>query len=128
MNFTGSYDLQTINVNPIAPSGTMRVVLQYMANSSATGCLLILSQGQYTRYLAVRRPAGDQEMHSILVEGLPQGHYTMWGFDVGRRMLSYDSMAMAAVTLHNISLEQGTAFWNQGSCISCWVHTLNLVN
>lgn len=120
MNSTGTYDLQTINVYSIAPSGTMRVVLQYMTNSSATGCLLILSQGQYTRYHAVRKPARE-EIHIILVEGLPQGHYIVRGYDVGRQTLSYDSVAMAAVTSQNVSLEQGTAFWNQGNCTGSMV-------
>jgi hypothetical protein len=91
----------------------MKVNLHYLANSSTTGCLLILSQGQYTRYLAIRKPVRELTQ-SILLEGLPQGHYTISGYDVGRRSISYAPEAMAAVTVFNISLEHGTAFWQRG--------------
>lgn len=114
MIFAGSYDLQGINVNSIMLSGTMEIDLHYLANSSTTGCLLILSQGQYTRYLAVRRPVG-KDTQSVQLEGLPQGSYTISGYDVGKKRLSYDSVAMAAVTVRNITLEQRTAFWKQGT-------------
>lgn len=97
-------------------SGAMEVDLQYLANSSTTGCLLILSHGQYTRYLAVKRPVG-KDAQSVQLEGLPQGSYTIHGYDVGKRRLSYAPVAMAAVNVRSITLEQGTAFWKGGTHI-----------
>lgn len=123
MHTAGSYDLQGIRVNSAMVSGTIEVVLQYITNPSTKGCLLILSQGQFTGYFAVQKPGGT-ETQTVLLEGLPHGQYTVSGYDVGRNGLSYNPVAMAAVTLQNVTLEQGTAFGKQGKKKeNCYSHT-----
>lgn len=92
-------------------SGTLKFLLLYLGTASTKGCFLILSQGQYTGYLAVERLDDDEAMNPVQLEGLPQGEYVVNGYDVGNG--GFSSYLKAAVSL-NVTLQQGAAFWSQG--------------
>lgn len=118
----GTYDLQQITVTPLITSGTVEVHLRYITNSSSSGCFVIFVQDQYTGYFAIKKLV-DRERQSVELEGLPEGEYTIGGYEVGDGSHFYDPME-AAVVSYNVTVEHGAAFWNQGivcysaNCIS----------
>ena len=110
--FAGTFDLQNITVSLLMISGTVDVHLEYARNSSTRGCFLILSQGQYTGYFSAKKQRGRDDQ-TLLLKGLPRGDYIISGYDV--KNTSLDNVP-PAVVLDGVTLDQGTAFWNQGVC------------
>lgn len=98
-------------MNSLMVSGTMEIYLQYLRNTSSRGCFLVLSQDQYTGYFAIKKPIGRDEQ-TVVLDGLPQGVYTVNGYDIDNGTLS--SNPVPAVGVHNVILNQGAAFWNKG--------------
>ena len=91
-------------------SGTIQVDVHFLRNSLARGCLLILSQVQYTGYFAIKKESG-REVQSTHIENLPEGEYTVRGYDIESDRLP--NSLTPAVILHNVTLRRGSAFWNQ---------------
>ena len=108
---TGTFDLQMISVTLLMVSGTVNVHLEYARNSTASGCFLILSQGQYIGYFAIKKLSGRDDQ-TVQLEGLPRGEYIISGYDVIRN--SPSNHFSPSVILDGIILKQGTAFWKQG--------------
>jgi hypothetical protein len=92
-------------------SGIVEVHLQYITNSSSNGCFLILTQGYYTGYYAIKKPLGRERQNAQL-EGLPEGVYTVRGYEVGNGSHFYDPMV--AVVSDSVRIDHGAAFWDQG--------------
>lgn len=104
-------------------SGTVEVHLQYIENATTNGCFLIFTQSQYTGYFAIKKPV-NRESLSAQLEGLPEGEYTVQGYEAGNGSLFYDPMV--AVVSDNVIIDHGAAFWNQGKCLppSSFLHVL----
>ena len=102
--------MQNITVNSTVVSGTVEVDVHFLRNSLARGCLLILSQTQYTRYLAIKKES-NREIKSKYIENLRQGDYVIRGYDIERSGLpSHPTPAIK----YSFTLSRGSAFWNQG--------------
>lgn len=94
-------------------SGTVEVNLFYLRNTTTRAFLLLFSQGPYTGYFALMKQNG-QEQSRLTLEGLPQGHYTVNGYDMGTLQEgSLPSDQQPAISLRDIVLEAGAAFWTQ---------------
>ena len=78
IKFSGTYDVQSITVHSTIVPGIVRVEVHFLRNSLARGCLLILSQAQYTGYFAIKKESG-REVQSTHIENLPEGEYTVRG-------------------------------------------------
>ena len=90
--------------------GRVRVEVHFIKNSLARGCLLILSQAQYTGYFAIKKESG-RELQSTHIENLPEGEYTVRGYDIESDGLP--NHPTPAVILYNIALSRGSALQNQ---------------
>ena len=102
--------MQNITVHSTMVSGTIQIDVHFIRNSLARGCLLILSQAQYTGYFAIKKEIG-REVQSTHIENLPEGEYTVRGYDIESDGLP--NHPIPAVILHNVTLRRGSAFWNQ---------------
>ena len=68
-----------------------------------------MSQAQYTGYFAIKKESGREVQH-IHIENLPEGEYTVRGYDIENNRLP--NHLTPAVT-HNFTLSRGSASWNQ---------------
>lgn len=113
IHFPGTYALQDVVVVPLMLSGTVDIHLHYAENSTVRGCLLIFHQAQYTGYFALEKPL-HRERQNAQLEGLPAGEYTVRAYELGTGGQNI-SLHTLAVTLNNVTVEHGAAFWNNGS-------------
>ena len=110
MHTAGTHDVQSITIHSTIISGKIEVDVHFLRHSLARGCLLILSQAQYTGYFAIKKESG-REVQSIQIENLPEGEYTVRGYDIESDGLP--NHPTPAVILHNFTLTRGSTFWNQ---------------
>ena len=83
---------------------TVQVDVHFIRNSSARGCLLILSQAECTRYFAIEKDSGRE------IEDLPQGDYVARGYDIERN--GVPDHPLPAV-IYNVTISEGLASWNK---------------
>ena len=82
----------------------VQVDLHFIRNSSARGCLLILSQAECTRYFAIEKDSGKE------IEDLPQGDYVARGYDIERNGLPDHPIP---AVIYNVTISEGLASWNK---------------
>ena len=76
-------------------------------NSTARGCLLILSQAHhYTGYFAIEKD-NDRERVDQHIGYLPKGKYIILGYDI--RSYGLPHHPIPAVILHNVALGEGSS-------------------
>ena len=76
-------------------------------NSTARGCLLILSQPHhYTGYFAIEKD-NDRERVDQHIEHLPKGKYIILGYDI--RSYGLPHHPIPAVILHDVTLNEGSS-------------------
>ena len=111
MHTAGTLDVQSITIHSTIISGRIEVDVHFLRNSLARGCLLILSQAQYTGYFAIKKER-RREVQSTHIENLPEGEYTVQGYDI-EESGGLPNHPTPAVILHNFTLTRGSTFWNQ---------------
>ena len=89
--------------------GRVEVDVHFLRSSLARGCLLILSQAQYTGYFAIKKESG-REVQNTHIENLPKGEYTIRGYDIESDGLPNHP---TPAVIHNFTLSRGSTSWNQ---------------
>ena len=93
--------------------GRVRVNVHFLRSSLARGCLLILSQVQYTGYFAIKKESG-KEVQSIHIENLPEGEYIVRGYDMESDGLPYHP---TPAVVHYFTIHRGSTLQNQSECM-----------